>query len=415
MAKWLFVQPSSFHAWEALGIGYLISSLKAQGETDIQFMSGFFDSDEDIVAAGNRADIVGFGCTSPQIKHATQLASKIKAHTVFGGVHPSVLPEETLEVANQVVVGEGERAIVEIARGNREPIVRCMNIEDLDGIPPPDRRTIKQERNIQTAKSDSGERMGSLFSSRGCPYDCTFCASKGLWTRKVRFRSAENIYEEFAKITKDLRLDFTKFSDDTFTLRRELVEEFCRLKMKARDKTPWGANVRVNNVDMRLFRLLRKAGCREVWMGVESGDPAILKEMKKGITVEQVRKAFSAARTVGIKTRAYMLIGVPSETKQTIRRSQELVDVLRPDCVGWTLLAPYPGSHYYDPEKHRDVDWSRVDEYENDLISSGALTNEQLKSEQARLVERYSSTATFRQRQLRKRPTPRFYVPPGGL
>ena len=108
MAKWLFVQPKSFYTWEALGIGYLISSLRASGETDIEFMSGFFDSDAQIIAAGNRADIVGFGCTSPQIKHATELANKIKAHKVFGGVHPSVLPEKTLEVADQVVVGEGE-------------------------------------------------------------------------------------------------------------------------------------------------------------------------------------------------------------------------------------------------------------------------------------------------------------------
>src|SRR3990172_1833618 len=179
--KWLFVQPKSFHAWEALGIGYLISALKAIGENDVSFMSGFFDSDDEIIKAGNRADIVGFGCTSPQIKHATSLAKNIKAHKIFGGVHPSVLPEETLEVADQVVVGEGEKAIVEIANGNREAIVNCGYIKNLDAIAFPDRWAIKQFRNIgEAVRDNNGERIGSLFSSRGCPHKCTFCASRSL-------------------------------------------------------------------------------------------------------------------------------------------------------------------------------------------------------------------------------------------
>lgn len=415
MAKWLFVQPKSFHAWEALGLGYLISTLKAAGHDDIEFMSGFFDSDEEIIAAGNKADIVGFGCTSPQMKHASSLADRMKAHKVFGGVHPSVLPEETLDTADQVVVGEGEIAILQIAMGNREPIVRCMNVAILDSLPPPDRRAIKQERNIAQAKRETGERIGSLFSSRGCPYDCTFCASKALWTRRVRFRSAESIFDEFQQITKDLRLDFVKFADDTFTLNRELVEDFCRLKINAKDRTPWGANVRANLVDMRLFRLLKKAACREVWIGVESGDEVILREMKKGITVQQVRTAFTAARAVGIKTRAYMLLGMPSDTFETLRRSQALVEQVRPDIVGWTLLAPYPGSHYFNPEKHKDVDWSGVDEYNNDLITTKTLTNKQLKDEQARLVRLFQGKATFRQQPMRQRRRAKIYEPPGGF
>jgi len=388
MAKWVFIQPHSHHAWEALGIGYLISSLRAAGETDIQFMSGFFDSNEKILTACNKADVVGFGCTSPQIKHAAALASYITAHKVFGGVHPTVLPQ--IDFADQVVVGEGERAIVEIAKGNRAPIVQCMNVENIDDLPFPDRKTIKQERNVEVAYKENRERIGSIFSSRGCPYDCTICASKSIWTRRVRFRSAANIYEEFQQITKDLRLDFIKFADDTFTLNRTLVEEFCRLKISARDKTPWGANVRANTVDIKLFRLLRKANCREVWMGVESGNDGILKDIKKGITTEQVVKAFSAARAVGIKTRAYMLLGMPNETYETIKQSEALVDRIKPNIVGWSLLSPFPGTAFYEHEKHKDIDWSGFSTYKNPLIRSKELTNEQLTDEQKRLIEKYS-------------------------
>lgn len=396
--KWLFVQSRSFHCWEALGIGYLISTLRRAGERDIEFKSGFFDHDQDILRAANEADIVGFGCTSPQMSHATSLAKRITTHKILGGVHPSAMGVAAFGEFDQIVKGEGEKGILSILNGNRAPIVDEGFIKDIDSIPFPDRKAIKQWRNVAQAKRETGERIGALFSSRGCFFNCTFCASKALWGRKVRFRSASSIYQEFKRITRELRLDFVKFSDDAFGLKRDIAVEFCDLKLRASDDTPWGANVRASSLDKSLVRFMHLSKCRELWIGVESGSPAILKNVKKNITLKKIKQAFAICRQVGIKTRAYVILGTPLETYKTIKQTEKLIDEIKPDTVGFSILAPYPGTAYYDFHKHKDVDFSKVDEYDNDTTETKGLSNADIRSEQTRLVNKYSSQTIFRQK-----------------
>ena len=404
--KIVFVQPKTNfgNTWEALNIGYLASYLKEHlfgGSLDMEFYSGFFDNDKEIIDAGNKADVTAFSVTSPQFKHANYLASKIKGCVVFGGVHPSALPNDMLATGNVsvCVVGEGEKAFHCVVAGSNDRIIKQPYIEDLDTIPFPDRKLIKQERNIAVAYKDNGVRIGSLITSRGCPYHCVFCASHCVWGRKVRFRSAENILEEFKQIVKDLKLDFVKFSDDTFGLNREIALEFCERKININDKTPWGCNVRVDNLDNYLLFKMGWAGCEELWMGVESGSPMILRDMKKGITVEQIREAFRIANDFGFKRRAYCLLGMPNETLADIRMTESLIDEIEPDSVGFTILAPYPGTEFYDEKTHREVDWSEVDEYSNSLTNTKYLTNKELQEEQKRLVKKYQEKITFRQKE----------------
>lgn len=401
--KVVLIQPKSFHTWEALNLGYLASYAKTQGFKNIKFFSGFYDADDEIITGSKGADVIGFTCTSPHMKHAQYLASKIKRngnHIVFGGVHPSCLPEQTLESdsIDAVVVGEGEEAFVDILRGNRDRIVKKPYIEDLDSLPFPNRPLIRQERNIKQSFKDNGYRIASIFSSRGCPFRCTFCASHSVWSRKVRYRSADNILDEFEQVVKDLKIDFIKFSDDTFTIRKERVREFCEKKIERNMKTPWGCNIRADTVDEDLLRFMRRAGCREVWIGVESGSPRIVKEMKKGIDLDKVRGVFKLTAELGLFRRAYMLLGMPNENLEDIRLSERIVDEIEPDSVGFTILAPFPGTSYYDATLHRDVDWSEVDEYENRITRTNHLSNGELHQQQDRLVSKYKKKIVFRQK-----------------
>jgi anaerobic magnesium-protoporphyrin IX monomethyl ester cyclase len=400
----VFIQPRTFHTWEALNIGYLASYVKLNGYKNVSFYSGFFDSDEEIIKGCKDADIIGFSCASPQMKHALNLARAIKNgsnYIVFGGVHPSALPEDTLENpwVDAVVVGEGEKVFLDIVKGNRERIVKDTNIENLDSLSFPDRNLIKQERNIQQAFKDNGYRIASIFSGRGCPFRCTFCASHSVWSRKIRYRSAENILDEFEQVVKDLKIDFIKFSDDTFTIKKELVRDFCEKKMERNIKTCWGCNIRADTVDEALLRLMKRAGCREVWIGVESGSPKILKEMKKDIDLDRVRWVFKVTAELGFFRRAYMLLGMPEEGLEDIMLSEKIVDEIKPDSVGFTILAPFPGTSYYDTKLHKDVDWSEVDEYENRITRTKFLTNDELHKEQERLVSKYQKNIVFRQRE----------------
>ena len=401
--KIVLIQPKSFHTWEALNLGYIASFLRLYGFDRLRFYSAFFDPEEEIIDACAQGDIVGFTCTSPHVKNAVALATAIKKEnpgvwTVMGGVHPSAVPSEALEfnVIDQVVVGEGEMAMVSIAKGNRDRIVNATPISDIDRIPPPDRVFIRQERNVMEAFRDNGIRIGSIFSSRGCPFFCTFCASHSVWGRKVRFRSAKNILDEFCSIVEDLKLDLVKFADDTFTLKRDLVEDFCVQKIRHGVETPWACNIRVDTVDRSLLELMWEAGCREVWAGVESGAPKLLLDMKKKITLEQIRRVFAWTKDIGFFRRAYILLGMPREGWEDIRLTDELIEEIAPDAVGFSILAPYPGTAHYNPELHKHVDWSQVDEYENHIWHTTHLTNEDLVNVQQGLINKYRSKLVFR-------------------
>lgn len=411
--KIIFVQPKvgfKGHTWEALGIGYIVAYLKKHyaGALDIRFFSGFYDADEEIVDACRNADIAGFSCTSPQFSHGLHVARQVKTtgnRIVFGGIHPTALPDVVLkeDCIDAIVTGEGERAMLklveDVAAGRRIPErYNAGYIENLDDLPFPDRNAIKNERNIQQAFDDEGERITSVLSSRGCPFRCSFCCSHLLWQRKARFRSAANILDEVEELIGDWGIQFLKFADDTFTIDKRRTIEFCQLKIARGIKLPYGINAHANTMDEELIRQLAESGCREIWYGVESGSPRILQEMHKNTDIEQIKTVFKLTREYGIRTRAYFLLGMPGETIEDIAMTEELCDELNPEMVGFTLLSPYPVNEHFDYATMADWDWATFDEYNNDWVSTQTLTNQELKDIQKRLVQKYQSNAVFRQR-----------------
>ena len=414
--KIVFIQPNvgfKGHTWEALGIGYMMSYIKKhyEGNLEMDFFSGFYDTDEAIIKGCKDADIVGFGCTSPQFKHATQLAARIKRPgnlMVFGGMHVTALPQEVLKHKNvdTIVAGEGEKSMLQVVKdfenGKVQRVYNPGFIENIDELPFPDREGIKNERNIQQAFEDTGERITSVFSSRGCPFNCSFCCSRILWGRNVRIRSPENVLDEVEELVKDWKIDFLKFSDDTFTINKQNTMDFCRMKIERGIDVPYGANAHVNTMDRELMGMLAKSGCRELWFGVESGSPRILKDMHKHSTIEKIKEIFKLAEEFGIKRRAYFILGLPNETIEDIKMTEKLCDELEPDTVGFTLLSPFPRNEYFDYEKMKDWDWSKFDEYSNDYVHTKTLSNEQLKAIQKRLVEKYGKNITFRQKQIER-------------
>lgn len=411
--KIVFVQPNvgfKGHTWEALGIGYISSYLKDyyHGKLDIDFYSGFYDSDEEIVKGTKDADIIGFGCTSPQFKHGVELAKQIKNsnnHIVFGGIHPSVLPDLVLkeECIDNVVIGEGEKAMLRLVRDVDYGIninKKCYSsfyIEDLDSVSFPSRKTIKNERNINQAYIDNGIRITSILASRGCPFSCSFCCSHKLWGRNTRFRSSNNILDEFEMLTKEWGIEFIKFADDTFTVNKHRVIDFCKLKIERGITVPYGANAHVNTINKEVLQYLVDSGCKELWYGVESGSPRILNEMHKNADIDCIKNVFKLTKDFGIKTRAYFLLGMPSETIEDIEMTKNLCDELSPDIVGFTLLSPYPVNEYFD-DSMIDWDWSNFDEYNNDWVKTETLSNLDLKKIQELLTDKYKSNITFRQK-----------------
>jgi len=401
--------------WEPLNLMYLSAYVKKYftlEPLEISIYDGYFDDDDGIVQKCVNSDIVGLSGTTPQLSHMFILAKRIKTQnsrvkTVLGGFGPSLEPEKCLKkpFVDHVVVGEGEQAFLDILNGTRSKVVNKPPIEDIDSIPFPDREAVDLERYIALAKKEEGRRVTSVLASRGCPFNCTFCVEGEFGTiwgeilltdqgiiwkskRKFRIRSPRCVIEEMHQVQRRYDIEFFKFSDTELNASRRLIMDLCKEMVSQKWDTPWGANFRVDKMDEEVCGWLAKANCTEAWFGVESGSPDILHHIKKEISVEMIKKAFAITKRYGILRRAYFILGTPPESLGTIKQTESLIDEIDPDVVSFSILAPYPGTSYWKPE-FKNIDWSEVDEYSNSIWSSVHLTNEQLKAEQSRLMDKY--------------------------
>jgi radical SAM superfamily enzyme YgiQ (UPF0313 family) len=411
--KLTLIRPRFKSVWESLACGYIASYLKKHYEETykdhllLEFFDGYFDSDETIIEFARDSDYVGFSCTSPQMLHALSLAYDIKREnptvkTVFGGHHPSSLPEQTAAYSqvDKVVVGEGERAMLEILQGKwTGKVAQSLPIKNLDELPFPDREFIDQNRTLKLTEKNDGERIASVLSGRGCPFRCVFCTGdRDVFGIRVRKRSTQNVLVEIAQLVNEWHIDFLKFADAEINTSLFWLKEFCHQKQLKNITVPWGANVHAANMDKSTLYLMRLTECREIWVGVESGSPHVLRDVRKGITVEMVENVFKWAKACGIRTRAYFMIGFPSETREDFEMTLRLAERLDADVYGMTIVCPFPGTALYNAAQHSDVDWSAADEYGNDFWRTRHFTNEELKQNQAEFMDKFKDRLCWRQR-----------------
>jgi radical SAM superfamily enzyme YgiQ (UPF0313 family) len=199
-------------------------------------------------------------------------------------------------------------------------------------------------------------------------------------TNPIRTRDFDDLLAEIDEVAFEYRLTKFKFVDATFDRDSQTVIDFCKAKIERGMILPWEANIHPSFVqNEEVFRWLAEAQCVQINVGVESGSPKILKDVGKGTSVESIKKVFAYAKKFGIERRGYFLLGMPNETADDLEKTMLLIEEIQPDVVGFTILAPYPGGDFYDPIKHKDVDWSKVDEYSNDIWYTKHHTNEELK------------------------------------
>jgi len=364
-----------------INIGYLVSYLKKHGiacsvrdyEVESFSETAFLES-----LRSAKPSLIGFSCMTPHIKSGARLAKLVKDNfpdilTVVGGVHASAIPEQTLKEFPQfdiVVCGEGEQTLVDLYNGwlNKkidqvEGIAyRLRNgtrtrvkinsprtmIRDLDEIPFPDRDLI-DIKHYRTSHVSRGftrktKNIAEIMCSRGCPYECIFCASKVVHSRKVRFRSPHNIISEMEHLITTRNIEHFSFLDDTFTLRKDLLQPVCEYMGKM--KVSFDVYTRVNDIDEEKLDIMISNGCKKISFGVESGSPKILKLIKKGITVQQAEHAVAISRKAGLHTieTTFMIGCHPDETLEDIQMTKDLIWRLKPDILAVNISIPYPGT-----------------------------------------------------------------------
>lgn len=362
-----------------LGLGYIAAVLRENGFYEIDL----FDPEAEGLnwkevrerIKNFDADVIGLSCVTATYPAAKKLAKLVKsvnkkALLIVGGVHVSALPQETLKdcsAIDLVVIGEGEYTFLEICqrlekgesldhisgialrKGKRIFFTPARQFtHNLDKIPFPARYLVDLNHYTTPAHMTVGEKSITLISSRGCPSQCTFCASHVVAGRRFRAHSPEYVVREIDYLQRKYGYQYFIFEDDSFTIDRERVEEICRQLIKRKKKIIWICFGRVTTVDKPLLKLMKRAGCYLIGYGVESGDQAIRRNIKKGITEEQCLKVFKLSKEVGLKTQAFFMIGSPGETEETVKKTINLAIKLDPSLAYFNPLVPYPGTEIYD-------------------------------------------------------------------
>ena len=373
--------------WEPTNLMYVSSFLKDRykGELEVKILDGFFDSDEQILDQISDSDFVGFSGTTPQVPHIKQMSKSLKSvnpsvKIIAGGYGPSLQPFQFLNdpTIDYLVVGEGEQSMLDIVNGNAtQKLVSNLPIGDIDSIPNPDRDSIDLNRYIAIAERDEGRRVTSIMTERGCAFACTFCAEGEfgtIWRKadlknkkieyeramRLRGRDPKLVVEEMIEVRDRFNITFFKMNDAETNPSRAHFRNLCQEMIKQEVNVPWGCNMRCDKMDEEMCDLAVKAKCEEFWMGLESGSPEIHRDINKGTTVDMIRSAFKVAKKFGIKRRTYALLGTPLESYKTIKETESLIDEVDPEIIGFSILAPYPGTSYWKSE-YDVLDWSQID------------------------------------------------------
>ncbi len=370
--------------------------------------------------------VVGITCFTPMVPQTRAVAELVKStlprsKVVVGGTHPTVLPAETLEDPNIdcVVRGEGEHTLPELLdaweRGVQIDGVRGISYrrdgavvhtgdrpyeDNLDSLPLPARHLLPLDAYRQVPDAAIARPIQAMITSRGCPHRCIFCSARLSSGYRYRARSAARVLEEMELLVEEYGARQIIFLDDNLVVDGERVSEICGLILERgyQHRVVWTCAARADQVDEPLLRRMRQAGCRLISFGVETGSPRLMRLIKKGMTLEQVREAVAAARRAKILVRGTFILGLPTETVQESQQTIAFAKQLGIDSAKFSLATPYPGTELYSMAVDEGLppitDWGRLSSmagfstYEPAYVPKGREANE-LKALQRRAMREF--------------------------
>jgi radical SAM superfamily enzyme YgiQ (UPF0313 family) len=364
-----------------LGILYIASMVRQKTAWDVEFIDCAAERllPEQIRARIERSepDAIGVTVTTHQLIDCVEIAriakeSDPKIKVIFGGPHVHIYPDETIqnEHVDFVLTGEAEFSIVDLIKSWDEktsfsavpglyfkgpggvmsgPAPSVIN--DLDNLPFPD-RAISNYR-LYTSPLAKKEIVTSMITSRGCPYNCTYCNRPNMG-RRFRARSAKNVVDEMQECA-GLGIKHIKVYDDTFTIDKKRVLEICDEITRRQIDITWDIRAHVNTVDPDILRRLKQSGCTLICYGVESGSDIMLKRIRKDIKTDRVSEVFKMTRKAHIQTLAYFMLGLPGETREQMLETIMFSKKIKPNYCHFTLLVPFPATPVYSEGLEKGV------------------------------------------------------------
>lgn len=359
-----------------LGLASLAAAAKARGHdvTLVDMQGSLMDGPElERRLVSEQPDLVGITAMTPTVPEALRVARVARgivprARVVLGGVHPTLDPEGVLEhpEVDFVIRGEGEGPLADLAdalaRGGSIDDVdglcrrasdtlaikpRARAVADLDGLPSADYGAFPVERYVEHFAQLRGLRGISMIVSRGCPFQCSFCAVHQTMSRTWRTRSPARVIDDIVALKERWGIEGIWFKDSIFNLNRKWTAEFCRL-MRERDVgVTWQALTRIDLVDEDELRMMRDAGLTQLDLGIESGSPRTLLRLRKGIDVAQIREKVRLAKKY-VDVFGFFMIGIPGEELEDVEQTFALARELDLDRWSWSIYSPLPGSSLFD-------------------------------------------------------------------
>jgi len=402
MSKILLVSPPFYRLMGShynginLGLGYIASILKQNSHEAIIYNADFYDSSfypdqrklfenyDDYKKILNdlnapiweevretikdvKPDFIGIQMYTGTFKSAQIVAAiarelKPEIRIITGGTHPTLDPTGTIKsgIYDYVIRGEGEFAMLDIVNGTDPKQIKGVTFKDKNGkiFNNEDRDFIENLDSLPFPERDnfySGNGkidIGAIITSRGCPFQCTYCASPQIWKRRTRYRSIDNVLEELEYLVKKKNVSLIRFQDDTFSLKKNRTLDICEKILSRRLNIKWLCDTRIDKLDKEILQLMKKAGCIRIKVGVESGSNEILERVKKGISVEKIQNIIRLIKEVGISLTTYFMIGFPWETDEDVKKTIQFAEEIGADYNSLSIIAPYYGTQLYrDLEK----------------------------------------------------------------
>lgn len=321
--------------------------------------------------------VVGITSKTPNYESASivaRIAKEIddKIIIITGGPHPSTMISDVMcrKEFDIGVRGEGEETIVELLnaiqdksgwkhipgisyRENGEVIHTAQRqfITDMDTLCFPNESA---EKVLKDYKKYTNSAFRYIFAIRGCPYNCWFCGSRYVWSRKARFRSPQNVVEEI-KLLNRKGIYSIEFGDDTFGINKDYIIDLCNHISKYTPETRWSCEINIKLVEDDIIRVMKESGCELIMLGVESGNNEILEKIRKGITIEEALSACNIIKKHKIGLGAFFMVGFPWETEETLRDTLNAIRKVNADQTSYSIFMPYPGTEAFEYCKEKGL------------------------------------------------------------
>lgn len=418
---WYKKKFSKSNSMPPLGLLYIATALEENGYAVkvIDFAVENFKKDELInLLRELNPKVIGMS-TYNESWNAQKMLTKLAKDTLpnvkifSGGAFSSFCYEDVLYKSDTdyIITGEGEYSSLKLCNSiinndlenismipgivfkHNNKIIKndCNRINDLDGIKFPNRKLVSLDKYVLPF---------TISTSRGCPGDCIFCSSRAFWGKKVKMRSAINIFNEVMYLHKEFGTTFFYITDDTFTASYKRAVEFCNMIKDTNIKFVWGCESRADIINEKLIKLLSENGCKKIQFGMESADNDILKKLKKHVTIEQIEESVRLANKYDMHISVSFIIGHAFDTKDTVEKTINFARYLQSEYgvyVMGSVNTPFPGTEQYDKSEELNIkiyssDWNQY-KLDNPIISTKNLSLEDLRYYQKKVVNIMSNNS----------------------